>query len=51
MDIVSIISLVIICSIALERLMSHIKKSKCLGSEIEFVDDQVSPDFPNQHSK
>lgn len=47
MDVVSIITLIVICSIALERTMKHIKKSKCLGNEIEFSDNQPYPDYPD----
>jgi len=45
MDVLIIITIVITSCIALERIMKHIKKSKCCNSEIIFDTNASAPDF------
>lgn len=40
-----IIILVITITISIERIFSHVKKSKCCNSEIEFDQNTSAPDF------
>lgn len=47
MDVLIIITIVIISCIAIERIMKHIKKSKCCNSEIIFDTNASAPDFIN----
>lgn len=46
MDVVSIVSLIVIAVVACERLMKHVKRSKCLGAEFEFDSNASAPDLP-----
>lgn len=45
MDPATIISILITSALLLERLMKHVKKSKCLGGEIEFNENASAPDL------
>lgn len=45
MEVSNIIGVILICGLVLERLMKHIKKSKCLGNEMEFNNDASVPDL------
>lgn len=47
MEVLTIISIIIISCIALERILKHIKKSKCCNSEIIFDTTVSTPDFSN----
>lgn len=45
MDVISILSIIIIAGVAIERLMKHVKKSKCMGGEIHFDTSASAPDL------
>lgn len=47
MDVLIIITIVITSCIAIERIIKHIKKSKCCNSEIIFDTNTSAPDFTN----
>jgi hypothetical protein len=46
MDVIGIISLFVVACIAVERLMKHVKRSKCMGADIEFNTQASAPDLP-----
>lgn len=41
----SIISIILICGLVLERILKHFKKSSCCGSEMEFSENTSAPDL------
>jgi hypothetical protein len=44
MDVTLIISIIMVSGLVIERILKHVKKSKCLGGEIEYNDSSV-PDM------
>jgi len=45
MEITLIISILLVSGLVLERIMKHMKKSKCCGSEVEFNENASAPDL------
>lgn len=45
MEIISIITIIMVSVISLERIFKHIKKSSCFGSNVEFNNEASVPDF------
>jgi hypothetical protein len=45
MEVFSIISIILISGLILERIMKHIRKSTCFGSSVEFNENASAPDF------
>lgn len=45
MEIVSILTILIVATIACERIFKHITKSKCCGGELLFNNNASAPDF------
>jgi len=45
MDPGSIVSIVLILGLVIERILKHFKKSKCCGSEMEFNNEASVPDI------
>jgi len=45
MDPFSIISIILISGLIVERIMKHFKKSKCCGSSVEFNENASAPNF------
>lgn len=41
----SIISLILVCGLVIERIFKHFKKSSCCGSTIEFNENASVPDL------
>lgn len=41
----SIISLILVCGLVVERIFKHFKKSTCCGSTIEFNENASVPDL------
>lgn len=44
MDVTIIVSIIMVSGLVIERILKHVKKSKCLGGEIEYNDSSV-PDM------
>jgi hypothetical protein len=47
MEVASIVSLVLIITLGLERIFKHFKKSTCCGSSVEFDNTASAPDLTN----
>lgn len=45
MEAFSIISLILVCGLVVERIFKHFKKSTCCGSTIEFNENASVPDL------
>jgi len=45
MDPFSIISIILISGLIVERIMKHFKKSSCCGSNVEFNENASVPDL------
>jgi len=45
MEVFSIISIILISGLILERIIKHFKKSNCCGSSVEFDTTASAPDF------
>jgi hypothetical protein len=41
----SIISIILICGLVVERILKHFKKSSCCGNEMEFSENASAPDL------
>lgn len=41
----SIISIILICGLVVERVLKHFKKSTCCGSSMEFNNEASVPDL------
>jgi len=45
----SILTIILLCFIGVERLIKHVKKSKCCNSEIDFDTNISAPDLLSYH--
>lgn len=47
MEVASIISILLMAGLVIERILKHFKKSKCCGSEVEFDNTTSVADLTN----
>jgi hypothetical protein len=45
MEAASIITIIMLSGLFIERILKHFKSSKCCGSEVEFNENASVPDF------
>lgn len=45
MEITSIVTIILVSGLVVERILKHFKKSKCITGEVEFNNDVQVPDL------
>jgi len=45
MEAATIITIIMVSGLLIERVLKHFKKSKCCGGEVEFNENASVPDF------